>query len=349
MPIWVDRVRAVRWGGWVLAATSLAWLAFRLWLGRLPGWYLALILLFVAGFLTVPLVLRLRAPVHKAGLILVAGVAGLIATVALGQGGLDAPLVVLLPFLPAAASFLVGGRAGWLMAAAICGLVAALALAHAHLALLMPWALDETLARSARALWLGTSSLLVALVIWLYDQRSGKLRRTLQIQASRDHLTGLLNRRHFEERLEEECRRAIREDRSLSLVMIDIDHFKAFNDTYGHPHGDRCLLAVSYAIGTSVRRAGDLLARFGGEEFIALFPGATEDQAVEIAETMRRAVAELEIPHEGAPEGVVTISLGVATGEGADRLDPATLVDTADAALYRAKEGGRNRIADSER
>ena len=161
-----------------------------------------------------------------------------------------------------------------------------------------------------------------------------------------DALTEIPNRRHFDEVKEAEFRRAIRSGSPLSLLVCDIDYFKHYNDTYGHAMGDVCLRSVAKAMRSSVRRAGDLVARIGGEEFAALLPATNEANARTLAEQMRLSVSDLTIPHQGsAAAPYVTVSIGVAT------LDP-DLVDTfealfnlADQSLYRAKEHGRNRIA----
>ncbi|MDE3244899.1 MAG: diguanylate cyclase [Acidobacteriota bacterium] len=160
-----------------------------------------------------------------------------------------------------------------------------------------------------------------------------------------DALTGLANRRRFDEALDEEWRRAQRFKSSIALVMADVDAFKAYNDTLGHPAGDRCLKAVANVFLNSVSRAGDLAARYGGEEFVVLVPGADHATALAFAEMLRQACESLAIPHPASPAGPnVTISLGVAACHPSDELPMGWLVSEADAALYRAKQAGRNRV-----
>ncbi len=160
-----------------------------------------------------------------------------------------------------------------------------------------------------------------------------------------DALTGLANRRRFDEALETEWRRASRSQTPLALIMADIDGFKLYNDMLGHPEGDRCLAAVAAIFLQSVGRAGDVAARYGGEEFVVLMSGASYEAAHARAERLRIACEALAISHPAAPvSSVITLSLGVATCIPTDSQRPQDLVAQADAALYRAKQEGRNRV-----
>jgi diguanylate cyclase (GGDEF)-like protein len=158
-----------------------------------------------------------------------------------------------------------------------------------------------------------------------------------------DELTSLANRRGFLAALNRQWRRARRQRTPLSLMMIDVDHFKAFNDHYGHQEGDTCLRLVGTAIAGVPRRSDDLTARYGGEEFAVLMPETDREAADRLAEAVRRAVEKLAIPHEAA-DGDVTVSVGVATMLARDAIDGGVLVSHADRALYRAKQAGRNRV-----
>ncbi|MGE3473586.1 MAG: diguanylate cyclase [Vicinamibacterales bacterium] len=168
-------------------------------------------------------------------------------------------------------------------------------------------------------------------------------RRLAEI-ASRDELTGLFNRRHFEAALGQEWARAHRLRRPIALVMADLDHFKGLNDTQGHVAGDVALRAVGGVIASCARRPGDVAARFGGEEFVVLLPGAQDDYVHALAEEIRAAVEALNLPHPAAPAQRVTVSVGVASVTAPTTLEP-DLVAAADRALYRAKAGGRNAVA----
>jgi diguanylate cyclase (GGDEF)-like protein len=171
------------------------------------------------------------------------------------------------------------------------------------------------------------------------------LNGSLKTQALHDGLTGLANRRHFETALDSEFGRAMRNGTSLALVMLDVDHFKKYNDIYGHPAGDECLRKVSEAVKSAHHRAGDLTARYGGEELAVLLPGTDLRGAMAVAEKIRLAVSGLNIPHPANPAGIVTISAGVQAcmpvmgGNAA-----ADLVQAADQALYAAKSNGRDHV-----
>jgi diguanylate cyclase (GGDEF)-like protein len=162
-----------------------------------------------------------------------------------------------------------------------------------------------------------------------------------------DAVTEVPNRRSFDEELTTEWRRSTRTGSRLSLLMIDIDGFKSFNDTFGHQAGDECLRRVAGGIDETVRRAGDVVARYGGDEFAVLLPDTDTVGATALAERVRSAVAAREILHP-AVQRPLTVSVGVATVSGRDDGEPARLVRAADAALYAAKNAGRNlvRIAD---
>lgn len=166
----------------------------------------------------------------------------------------------------------------------------------------------------------------------------------LEALSQTDGLTGVSNRRRFDEVLTTEWARSRRSGRPIGLALLDVDHFKAFNDRYGHQAGDDALRAVGRALIRNCRRAGDLAARYGGEEFAILVPDVGLTGMSALSEAVRATVADLRIPHEGAPDGVLTVSLGISVMVADPGSDPADLVGAADRALYRAKEAGRNRI-----
>ncbi|MFV3411502.1 sensor domain-containing diguanylate cyclase [Pseudomonas nitroreducens] len=162
--------------------------------------------------------------------------------------------------------------------------------------------------------------------------------------ALNDPLTGLANRRCFNETLEVEVRRAQREKTPLALLMVDIDHFKLFNDTYGHPAGDACLQEVGKLLADCVRRPTDLVARYGGEEMAVVLPLTDQAGAAVVAQRMLDHLEEKAIPHRSSPFARVTLSIGIASASGAALDGWQSLLDSADAALYAAKRMGRNRL-----
>ncbi len=161
-----------------------------------------------------------------------------------------------------------------------------------------------------------------------------------------DAVTGIANRRNFDDGMDLEWRRLLREGGPLSLVMVDIDHFKEYNDTYGHQKGDECLKAVAQTLRLALHRPGDLCARYGGEEFGVILPGTDATGAFGVAEGLRRSIEELAVPHGGsAVAPVVTISVGVATVQPQEGGSGAVLIQAADQALYESKRTGRNRAS----
>lgn len=177
------------------------------------------------------------------------------------------------------------------------------------------------------------------------NRRLQELNRTLEELSIVDSLSGLANRRQFDRTLDLEWRRAIRAESPLSIVLFDIDFFKRYNDSYGHLRGDAVLAEVAQTLGAACTRAGDLVCRYGGEEFAALLPNTTAEAALELAEQARARVEARGIAHPGSDcARVVTVSVGVATTvPDAWRLPP-SLVERADRALYAAKAGGRNSV-----
>ncbi len=181
----------------------------------------------------------------------------------------------------------------------------------------------------------------------LLTEANGKLEAAnliLNRLAQQDGLTGLANRRHFDEALEEEFRRAARQELPLGLVLLDADNFKSYNDCYGHTAGDDCLRGISRAVESVLRRPGELAARYGGEEFAVLLPATDADGAMLMAERMRAAVVAAGIEHQGNSFGVVTVSAGATSTIPVSGGDPGSLVSAADLGLYRAKADGRNAV-----
>lgn len=164
-----------------------------------------------------------------------------------------------------------------------------------------------------------------------------------------DGLTGLLNRRFLDELLSREYSRSARNRSPISLLMIDVDHFKRYNDTFGHLQGDECLRKVGRACRDALNRGADAMARYGGEEFVAVLPETPLSGARTVAERMRRQVCSLALPHaDSAPNGIVTVSIGCAAQVAEHGSAPEVLLQAADRMLYRAKDMGRNRVCCAE-
>lgn len=183
-----------------------------------------------------------------------------------------------------------------------------------------------------------------------YD-RECELRQNLQQAnqylnelAHRDGLTQVANRWAFDQTLSQEWARLAREGQPLALVLCDVDYFKIYNDTYGHPAGDRCLRQVAQVLERNIKRPADLVARYGGEEFVLLLPGTDELGAKRVVESVSQDLSRCQIPHEGSKVSeVLTLSYGIACQVPLLQFNPSVLVQQADDALYQAKIGGRNR------
>jgi len=174
------------------------------------------------------------------------------------------------------------------------------------------------------------------------EESNSELRRL----SSLDGLTGIANRRRFDEYLEAEWRRCAREGLEVGLVLIDIDYFKFFNDNYGHQQGDDCLKQVAWALNGAMRRPGDLVARYGGEEFVVVLPKTDQEGAMIVAERLRSTIEALNLAHGFSKcADHVTISLGAASFMPQAETPAAELIGAADKALYAAKESGRNRVS----
>lgn len=178
----------------------------------------------------------------------------------------------------------------------------------------------------------------------LIEQELEVANRKLKILSRIDSLTQVANRRYFDERISDEWSRAIRDKSQIAIILFDVDHFKKFNDDYGHPGGDKCLTLIAETAKNLLKRPSDLIARYGGEEFIILLPHVDRAGAASIAEKIRSAVENLEVELEGKIARV-SVSLGFATEYPVRNSSPGKLISTADKALYRAKELGRNRVA----
>ncbi|MBZ0250548.1 MAG: GGDEF domain-containing protein [Burkholderiales bacterium] len=187
--------------------------------------------------------------------------------------------------------------------------------------------------------------LALGLVLMAEERAGAKLQeanRKLADLSVTDALTGLANRRHFDRLLASEWSRAARRGSPFTVLMVDVDHFKRFNDRYGHLAGDDCLVRIAGVLKTFTRRSGDVAARYGGEEFAIVYSDMPAEVAARMAENVRQGVEALAIPHEDSPFGRVTLSVGVATMAASRDIAAEAVLKRADEALYEAKASGRN-------
>ena len=189
------------------------------------------------------------------------------------------------------------------------------------------------------------SGKLIAVVETLRDMTDHRRSQTaLEQLATRDGLTGVANRRSFDEKLDNEWKRERRDLGTLSLLMIDVDHFKRYNDSYGHQAGDRCLQQIAAALEQEIYRPGDMVARYGGEEFAVILTATDTEGASKVARRILDRIAELAIPHSSGEIGRVTLSIGVSSVLPQPGMTQQDLISSADRALYQAKSAGRNRF-----
>jgi len=192
------------------------------------------------------------------------------------------------------------------------------------------------------------TAILIVASYFLYSDLSRKTRdnKALQIIASEDALTGLYNRRIFDEKILSDIAMCAAEDAPISLLLVDVDYFKKYNDNYGHPEGDRCLALLGNCLRESLTRDNQLVARYGGEEFALILPESDIQEALRLAQTIIRNVFSLHIEHAFSPFGRVTVSVGISTARAVDIAgSQQNIIIAADQALYQAKRGGRNRHA----
>jgi len=259
-------------------------------------------------------------------------------------GGTDSPVLIIAILVPIAAIFLLGRAAGLFYAA-----ILSLAIVVLIVLRLNGYQFPDT---QIHGEILGAMQSVVIIfvlsvctwVAWMYARHNETLARTLLDQTRRDHLTGVPNRRAFDQALQSEIKRAKRQQHSLTLFMVDLDYFKSFNDLYGHHEGDECLVEVANIIQSCLRRSGDMVARYGGEEFSVILPDTSMLQAKQLAETMRHAVMGLNIEHKESPHNVVTITLGISDLDLTKEVLPEELIKQADKALYAGKSAGRNQV-----
>lgn len=261
----------------------------------------------------------------------------------LTTGGYSGPVVLLSPLIPVVAVLLISASRAWI-ALALVSLVLA-ALLYLDLAgFILPATLDPARAAIGRFVALQALCFSAVLVVWRFSRVSRGLVEEIERQSVTDYLTGVFNRRGIEAILLSEVGRARRSGNWLSVVLADVDHFKRYNDTYGHQSGDRCLVRVAQAIAASSERSTDVVGRFGGEEFIVILPDTDPAGACKVADNMRRRLQAENIECGQDDAECVSMTLGVVSARGPAIGSIEQLIRQADAALYRGKRQGRNQV-----
>lgn len=332
--LWITGILAVIVASLILLRTVMVGAGNSLYAG--PIALTGLIILFTA--------VKLGFSTRYAAVILLGILTGLLALLGLLSGGLDGPIIVIAPFIPLLGTLIHGQRAGIICAAICTGIVCMFAIAHVTGVEFSTHGYDIEQRSIARAAFLIAFILASTFVGNYYARISDAMAASIWQHATHDHLTGLANRRSLDNSLSRELLIARRAKTPLSLLMIDIDYFKKYNDSNGHIMGDQCLQKIADCLHASVRRPADIVARFGGEEFVIMLPDTPLENAGLVAEKLRETIAQLKIPYKSGSAEYVTISIGVAATLSDDTFDAQDLLSRADTALYRAKESGRDRV-----
>ena len=261
----------------------------------------------------------------------------------INAGGFNGPIPILAPLIPIAAMLLINARAGMITVVVVMTIL--LILFSLQLAgKVSPNINSETGILVGRYLAVTFTALITTWVVWAFAQSHRKLLAEVQSLAHTDHLTGIANRRCVSIELAKETARVRRTGGWISTLMIDVDHFKRFNDINGHTEGDQCLKRVAQVLQKAAKRPADVVGRYGGEEFILILPETDSAGAAKIAESIRADMQAQNIPYEDGESDVVTVSIGSFSSCGKAVGNEDALVTRADSALYEAKESGRNRV-----
>lgn len=259
------------------------------------------------------------------------------------SGGVNSQFAYLLPCYPITAAVVGGNRLIWTVCGTMLALIAVLTINGA----VIPDLVGDTYSKEktiSRGVWLALGVVAMSYCGHYFQLANDQLTLKLNEFATHDHLTGLLNRRGLDTRLDEELQRQQRSGDSISLLLLDVDHFKRFNDRFGHGAGDRCLVEVGHKLRENIR-AGDLAARFGGEEFLVVLLGADSVSAAAVAEKLRESIATISL--EGVNEPI-SVTIGYVSASAESTPDREELIRRADRALYHGKENGRNQTVSAD-
>lgn len=332
--LWITGILSVIVGGLILLRTMMVGAGNSLYAGPIA----------LAGLVTLFAAVKFGFSTRYAAVMLLGILTGLLALLGLLSGGLDGPVVVIAPFIPLLGTLIHSRRAGIVCAAICTAIIGAFAIAHINGVSFSTHGYNVDQRSIVRAAFLIAFILASTFVGNYFARISEAMAASIWQHATHDHLTGLANRRSMDTSLARELLIARRAKSPLTLLMLDIDYFKKYNDTNGHIMGDRCLKLVAESLQNSVQRPADIVARFGGEEFVVLLPNTPPENAVIVAEKIRQGVAQLDIPYSPDEEDTLTISIGIASTLSDDKFDAKQLMSRADQALYQAKANGRNRV-----
>jgi len=326
-----------------LAVSCLALILVRLSLGTLP--YLATIIAAVAIFsycLIYYLTNKGFSSALGAWLICIVSLLGFVIA-GYVSGGLHAPVILAYPLIPLVSALLIDHRAAIIMGTLSISTIVIYFILDIN-GYSFPLPISDYRAGVMRGTWLIFTIFLVTIIGWYYSRKNESLKHILKEQADTDFLTNLSNRRKLDEALKKEFYRTRRNNNWLSILLLDIDHFKKLNDAEGHLKGDECLKLVAKEIGDYCKRATDIAGRYGGEEFMLVLPDIEPSNAIKIAESLRKSVENIEIESASQEKRNITITIGALSIQGTKFNAPAELIKIVDDLLYEGKQSGRNKV-----
>ncbi len=343
----IERHRLMSVLALVLAGFGVLGVAAALWHGFAPGSMVAFGGGLVVALALVPIIVRGGKRTDLGGSIVLSAFVLLFLGFAYAVGGLDGPVLVVLPAVPLMATLLLTPRAGILAALIICSCVGWFLGLHLSGHVFPSIALSATGARVLQAVMLLLGTLLVAVTAWAIEQRNRNLQNALEAVAVTDSLTELHNRRSFDSALAQRLKLARKQGLAVTLLLLDVDNLKQYNEAHGHRAGDKCLTLVAHAIRRSIVQQREFAARISGDEFAIVLAGATAAYSRNVAERVRLFIEASGLPGEVAATAPITITIGIGMlGPDERPAEPAEeLFDRADKALIRAKNNGRNRLA----
>lgn len=313
----------------------------RLYLGNLSVLLISMFLLAMAASLTAFTIAHYTENLQIAGVIMLTGLCVALSVGMYHGGGVQQPIAAVGPALPMFATVLLGWRWGWASLIYLVVLYGSFAVMELAGHPFPVNSLNPGNEDMMRTVYLVITASIVTLIASLIQTQSDQRADKLTEIAHEDFLTRTLNRRGFDIALRREFLRAKRNDKPLSLLLLDVDHFKQYNDAYGHARGDDCLVAITDAISGCLRRPGDSLSRIGGDEFAAILPNTDIRGAFGVAEQICGKVNKLGL---ASPSKQVTVTIGISEMRGESQVSDYQLVQEADRALYKAKQAGRNQV-----